>query len=79
VTCRPRWSSTRWHSSGSTRAAARSARVLRAEERRFAGLLTRGRRVLAQFGPGRPPTEADLRYLHETHGLPPELVAELLA
>jgi alanyl-tRNA synthetase len=53
--------------------------VLRAEERRFAGLLTRGRRVLAQFGPGRPPTEADLRYLHETHGLPPELVAELLA
>jgi alanyl-tRNA synthetase len=53
--------------------------VLRAEERRFAGLLTRGRKVLAQFGPGRPPTEADLRYLHETHGLPPELVAELLA
>jgi alanyl-tRNA synthetase len=53
--------------------------VLRAEERRFAGLLTRGRKVLAQFGPGRPPTEADLAYLHETHGLPPDLVAELLA
>jgi alanyl-tRNA synthetase len=49
------------------------------EERRFAGLLTRGRKVLAQFGPGRPLTEADFRYLHETHGLPPELVTELLA
>jgi alanyl-tRNA synthetase len=53
--------------------------VLMAEERRFAGLLTRGRKVLAQFGPGRTPTEADLAYLHETHGLPPDLVAELLA
>ncbi len=53
--------------------------ALRAEERRFAGLLTRGRKVLARFGPGRPPTEADLRYLHQTHGLPPDLVAELLA
>jgi alanyl-tRNA synthetase len=53
--------------------------VLRAEERRFAGLLTRGRKVLAQFGSGRPLTEADFRYLHETHGLPPDLVTELLA
>jgi alanyl-tRNA synthetase len=52
--------------------------VLRAEERRFAGLLTRGRKVLSQFGPGRPLTEADLRYLHQTHGLPPDLVTELL-
>jgi alanyl-tRNA synthetase len=52
--------------------------VLRGEERRFASLLTRGRKVLAQLGPGRPLTEADLRYLHETHGLPPELVTELL-
>jgi alanyl-tRNA synthetase len=53
--------------------------VLRAEERRFRGLLTRGRKVLAQFGSGRPLTEADFRYLHETHGLPPDLVTELLA
>jgi alanyl-tRNA synthetase len=53
--------------------------VLRGEEQRFAGLLTRGRKVLAQFGSGRPLTEADFRYLHETHGLPPELVTELLA
>jgi alanyl-tRNA synthetase len=52
--------------------------VLRSEERRFASLLTRGRRVLAQLRPGRPLTEADLRYLHQTHGLPPELVTELL-
>jgi hypothetical protein len=27
--------------------------------------------------PGRPLTEADLRYLHQTHGLPPDLVTEL--
>ena len=53
--------------------------VLRAEERRFAGLLTRGRKVLAQFGSARPLTDADFRYLHQTHGLPPELVTELLA
>jgi alanyl-tRNA synthetase len=53
--------------------------VFRAEEQRFAGLLTRGRKVLAQFGPARPLTDADFRYLHQTHGLPPELVTELLA
>jgi alanyl-tRNA synthetase len=55
------------------------ADVLRSEEQRFAGLLTRGRKVLAQLDPGRPLTAVDLRYLHETHGLPPELVTELLA
>jgi alanyl-tRNA synthetase len=55
------------------------ADVLRGEEQRFAGLLTRGRKVLAQLDPGRPLTAVDLRYLHETHGLPPELVTELLA
>ena len=55
--------------------------VIRGEEQRFAGLVSRGRKVLARFGPGpgRPLAEADLRYLHETHGLPPELVTELLA
>ncbi len=51
--------------------------MLRDEEQRFARLLTRGRTVLAQLG--RPQTEADFKYLHETHGLPPELVTELLA
>jgi alanyl-tRNA synthetase len=55
------------------------ANVLRGEEQRFAGLLTRGRKVLAQLGSGRPLTDADFRYLHQTHGLPPELVTELLA
>ena len=50
--------------------------VLRGEEQRFGALLTRGRKVLAQLGPHRPLTEADLAYLHETHGLPPELVAD---
>jgi alanyl-tRNA synthetase len=53
--------------------------VIRGEEQRFAGLVSRGRQVLARFGSGRPLAEADLRYLHETHGLPPELVTELLA
>jgi alanyl-tRNA synthetase len=52
--------------------------VLRGEERRFASLLTRGRKVLGQLDPGRVLTEADLRYLHQTHGLPPDLVTELL-
>jgi alanyl-tRNA synthetase len=53
--------------------------VLRSEEQRFGKLLTRGRKVLAQLDPGQPLTEADLAYLHETHGLPPELVTELVA
>jgi alanyl-tRNA synthetase len=53
--------------------------VLCDEEQRFGKLLARGRKVLAQLGPGRPLTEADLAYLHETHGLPPELVTELAA
>jgi len=52
--------------------------VLADEQWRFAELLTRGRKVLAQFGPDHQLTAADLAYLHETHGLPPELVTELL-
>jgi alanyl-tRNA synthetase len=52
--------------------------VLLGEEQRFARLLARGRKVLAQFGAGRPLSEADLAYLHQTHGLPPELVTDLL-
>jgi alanyl-tRNA synthetase len=53
--------------------------VLRGEEQRFAALCTRGRKVLSRFGSGRPLSEADLTYLDQTHGLPPELVTELLA
>jgi alanyl-tRNA synthetase len=41
-------------------------------------MLTRGRKVLAQYEPGRELSEQELTYLHETHGLPPELVRELL-
>jgi alanyl-tRNA synthetase len=52
--------------------------VLRDEERRFSGLMARGREVLARFGSGQPPTAADLEYFHQTHGLPPDLVTELL-
>ena len=52
--------------------------VLEEEERRFRGLLGRGRKVLGQFEPGRPLTAQDLVYLHETHGLPPDLVTDLL-
>jgi alanyl-tRNA synthetase len=54
-------------------------RVVADEQWRFADLLTRGRKVLGQFGPDHQLTAADLAYLHETHGLPPELVSELLS
>ena len=53
--------------------------VVRSEEQRFAGLLSRGRKVLAQFESGRPLTADDLQYLHQTHGLPPDLVTDLLS
>jgi alanyl-tRNA synthetase len=51
--------------------------VIAGEQRRFGDLLSRGRKVLRGFTP--PLTQDDLRYLHETHGLPPDLVGELLA
>ena len=53
--------------------------ILLAEERRFRELLTRGRSLLARLYPSGSLTEADYRYLHETHGLPRELVADVLA
>jgi alanyl-tRNA synthetase len=52
--------------------------VLREEEQRFGRLLTRGRKVLTQFEPGQPLGEKELTFLHETHGLPPELMRDLL-
>jgi alanyl-tRNA synthetase len=52
--------------------------ILRDEERRFAVLMTRGRKVLERFGPAWQPTPEDLTYLHQTHGLPPDLVTEFL-
>jgi alanyl-tRNA synthetase len=52
--------------------------VLLSEERSFAGLMARGRSLLTRLYPQGNLTEPDYRYLHETHGLPPELVIELL-
>jgi alanyl-tRNA synthetase len=51
--------------------------VLVSEERRFADLLNRGRKVLSRYRG--PLTQDDLRYLHETHGLPRDLVTDLLS
>ncbi len=51
--------------------------VLLGEERRFRDLLDRGRRVLSRRDGG-PLTEEELRYLHETHGLPREFVPAML-
>ncbi|MFF7214909.1 alanine--tRNA ligase-related protein [Streptomyces sp. NPDC008238] len=52
-------------------------RVLLEEERRFRGLLERGRQVLARPRFRGPLDEDDLRYLHDTHGLPRDLVLSL--
>jgi alanyl-tRNA synthetase len=52
--------------------------VLLAEERKFRDLVTRGRSVLARLYPAGGLTQADYQYLHETHGLPPDLVTDLL-
>lgn len=43
------------------------------EERRFVDLLERGRRVLTRLS-GHDLSEGDYRFLHETHGLPREIV-----
>lgn len=53
-------------------------RILREEERRFRRLLDRGRQVLARPRFRGPLTEEDFHYLHDTHGLPRELVTSLL-
>ncbi|MFE5941791.1 alanine--tRNA ligase-related protein [Streptomyces sp. NPDC056480] len=52
-------------------------RMLLDEERRFRRLLERGRRVLARPRFQRPLDEEDLHYLHDTHGLPRDLVRTL--
>ena len=51
--------------------------VLLAEERKFSGLLSRGRPLLQRLYPNGQLTEEDYTYLHATHGLPRELVTEL--
>ena len=52
--------------------------VLRDEERRFSSLLERGRLVLTRLGLTGPLDEQDYRFLHDTHGLPRDLVIGLL-
>ncbi|MFJ2863975.1 alanine--tRNA ligase-related protein [Kitasatospora sp. NPDC087314] len=52
-------------------------RVLLEEERRFSRLLERGRQVLARPRFRGPLSEEDFRYLHDTHGLPRDLVLNL--
>ncbi|MFI6737255.1 alanine--tRNA ligase-related protein [Nonomuraea sp. NPDC050451] len=49
------------------------------EERRFSKLLRRGRQVLTREGFIRNLSEEDYDYLHQTHGLPRDLVVGLLA
>ncbi|MGA5823325.1 alanine--tRNA ligase-related protein [Kitasatospora sp. NPDC094028] len=51
--------------------------VLLDEERRFGRLLARGRQVLSRPRFRGPLTEDDLHYLHDTHGLPRDLVLDL--
>ncbi len=52
-------------------------RVLLDEERRFGRLLERGRQVLARPRFRGPLSEEDFHYLHDTHGLPRDLVLDL--
>ena len=52
-------------------------RVLLDEERGFVRLLERGRRVLSRPRFRGPLGEEDFRYLHDTHGLPHDLVLNL--
>ena len=52
--------------------------VLAAEERRFRELVSRGRALLGRLYPSGRLTEQDYEFLRDTHGLPRELVTELL-
>ncbi|MFD5178072.1 alanine--tRNA ligase-related protein [Nocardia sp. NPDC058379] len=53
--------------------------ILLDEERGFGQLLQRGRKVLSHHRFTRPLTDEDYHYLHDTHGLPRELVVSLTA
>jgi alanyl-tRNA synthetase len=53
--------------------------VMLAEERRFRQLLTRGRSLLHRLFPSGELSDADYGYLHDTHGLPRDLVTDVLA
>jgi alanyl-tRNA synthetase len=53
--------------------------VLTAEERKFRELVGRGRPLLRRLYPSGRLTEADYEFLRDTHGLPRELITDLLA
>jgi alanyl-tRNA synthetase len=53
------------------------SRMLLEEENRFRRLLERGRQILARPRFRGPLDEGDLHYLHDTHGLPRDLVTHL--
>jgi alanyl-tRNA synthetase len=52
--------------------------VLVYEERRFGALLRRGRPLIERLLERGPLTEEDFHYLHDTHGIPRDLVEEVL-
>ena len=53
--------------------------VLASEEDKFRGLLERGRTLISRLYPDGQLTPSDYEFLRDTHGLPPEIVTELLA
>ncbi|WP_238007502.1 alanine--tRNA ligase-related protein [Dactylosporangium sp. AC04546] len=53
--------------------------VLVYEERRFGALLRRGRPLVERLLARGPLTDDDLHYLHDTHGIPRDLVEEVFA
>ncbi|HLM87499.1 MAG TPA: alanine--tRNA ligase-related protein [Streptosporangiaceae bacterium] len=53
--------------------------VLAAEERKFRELVSRGRMLLRRLYPSGRLTEEDYEFLRDTHGLPGELITELLS
>jgi len=53
--------------------------VLAAEERKFRELVSRGRALLGRLYPSGRLTEQDYEFLRDTHGLPRELVIDLLS
>jgi alanyl-tRNA synthetase len=64
---------------GQQAAAERVLAIMLAEEHRFRQLLTRGRSLLRRRFPSGELSEADYGYLHDTHGLPRDLVTDVLA
>ena len=54
-------------------------RILIDEEIRFTNLLDRGRRILSHERFQKTLDDSDFEYLHETHGLPRDLVLQLVA